>query len=50
MELKHLGENIEHLTEGLPMFNTTKSMAYALNSTDAKAENVQLFINNCWRS
>jgi len=32
------------------MFNTTKSMAYALNSTDAKAENVQLFINNCWRS
>lgn len=38
------------MSKGLPMFETTKSMAYYTNKEDEKAENVQLFKNNAWRT
>lgn len=48
--MKVLGETNEHMTKGLPMFEQTKSMAFAANAADPVAENVQLFMNNAWRS
>lgn len=45
-----MGENLEHLTKGLPMFDSTKSMAYETNKEDSIAENVVLHKNNFWRS
>lgn len=38
------------MAKGLPMFDTTKSIAKKANPDDDKAENVQLFKNNSWRS
>lgn len=45
-----MGNNLDHMTKGLPMFDSTKSMAYQANPDDTKKENIQLHINNFWRS
>lgn len=49
-DMEYMGHNLAHMTSGLPMFVTTKSMAYCAHPDDAKAENVQLHVNNFWRS
>jgi hypothetical protein len=48
--MDYMGNNLDHMTKGLPMFDSTKSMAYCANPTDSKKENIQLHINNFWRS
>ena len=49
-DMDYMGNNLAHMTKGLPMFDSTKSMAYYANPTDPKKENIQLHINNFWRS
>ena len=48
--MDYMGQNLDHMTKGLPMFDSTKSMAFYNNPTDPLAENTQLHINNFWRS
>lgn len=39
-DMDYMGNNLDHMTKGLPMFDSTKSMAYLGNPTDPKKENV----------
>jgi hypothetical protein len=49
-ELKFMGDNLEFMPIGLPMFDSTKSMAFKNSGGDQKAENTQLHTNAFWRS
>ena len=39
-DMDYMGNNLDHMTKGLPMFDSTKSMAFKQNSADPKKENV----------
>jgi len=39
-DMEYMGNNLEHMTKGLPMFDTTKSIAHSKFPDDAKKENI----------
>lgn len=50
LEMQYLGETLDYMPEGLPMFDSTDSMAKAISGGDKITENVRLHLNNFWRS